>query len=179
MSRQSISFDDLAIRPHHLLSSQWLLLTCGDFSAGDFNTMTIAWGSLGTMWTRPFAQVVVRHSRYTYTFMNRYDTFTLSAFPERYRSALQLLGSKSGRDSDKIAESGLTPVATEAVAAPTFAEASLVIACRKIYWQDMAPEHFLAPWIKDQYPNQDYHRIYFGEVRHIAGEAAFKASRET
>jgi flavin reductase (DIM6/NTAB) family NADH-FMN oxidoreductase RutF len=75
-----------------------------------------------------------------------------------------LLGSKSGRDSDKIAESGLTPIAAAKVAAPAFDEAELVIECRKTYWQDMNPAHFIDPDIEEQYKDRDYHRIYFGEV---------------
>ncbi len=74
--------------------------------------------------------------------MEAHDTFTVSFFPEDYRGALELLGSKSGRDGDKITESGLTPAAALRVAAPGFAEAELVLSCRKIYYSDMKPDHF-------------------------------------
>ena len=168
-----IEAEQLLIRAHHLWSTQWLLLTAGDFAAGAFNTMAVGWGSIGTMWGKPFAQVVVRPGRHTRGFMDAYDTFTLCAFPERCRPAIQLLGTKSGRDGDKIAESGLTPVAASRVAAPGFAEAELVVECRKIYWQDMQPEHFLDPGIAKLYPQQDYHRIYFGEIVAVAGTDAF------
>jgi hypothetical protein len=94
-----------------------MLLMCGDYGIGHYNAMTVGWGSLGTMWGRPFVQVVVRPSRYTYEFMEQYDTFTLGAFPEEYRDAMLLLGTKSGRDGDKIGESGLTPIASVQVAA--------------------------------------------------------------
>ena len=87
-----------------MFDEQWLLLTGGDFARGKFNAMTISWGSLGIIWGRPFVQVVVRPTRYTHEFMERFDTFTVTAFPERHRRALNLLGSKSGRDGDKIAE---------------------------------------------------------------------------
>jgi flavin reductase (DIM6/NTAB) family NADH-FMN oxidoreductase RutF len=151
-----------------------MLLTSGDFAAGHFNTMTVGWGSLGVMWRRPFAQVVVRPTRYTYEFMEQYDTFTLSAFAETYRQALQLLGTKSGRDGDKIAEAGITPIASTLVPAPGFAEADLVIECRKMYWQDMAPAQFLDPAIENHYAKKDYHRIYFGEVVTIQGTEAYE-----
>ncbi|MFN2272322.1 MAG: flavin reductase family protein, partial [Anaerolineae bacterium] len=122
---------------------------------------------------RPFVQVVVRPTRYTYGFMEQYDTFTLCAFPEAYRQALQLLGTKSGRDGDKIAEAGLTPIASTLVPAPGFAEADLIIECRKMYWQDMAPAQFLDPAIENHYAKKDYHRIYFGEVMAINGTEAY------
>ena len=169
MTRRLIPIDEFTVPIHTLWNDQWFLLTSGDFAKGHYNTMTVAWGSLGIMWGRPFAQVVVRPVRYTYEFMERYDTFTLSAFPAEYEDTLLDLGSKSGRDGDKIAASGLTPVASSLVAAPGFAEAELILECRKIYWQDLDPAHFLDPKIEDQYPQKDYHRAYFGEVLAIWG----------
>jgi len=174
VKRKTIPADELVVRAHHLWAEQWLLLTGGDFAAGRFNAMTAGWGSLGTMWRKPFAQVVVRPTRYTREFMEKYDTFTLCAFPEEYRRALQLLGSKSGRNGDKIAESGLTPVAASRVAAPCFKEAELVIECRKMYWQDLDPSNFLDPDIVKNYPQKDYHRIYFGEIMAVEGSESWQ-----
>lgn len=167
--------DELVLRPHALWGRQWLLLAAGDFAAKRYNCMTVAWGSLGTMWNRPFAQVVVRPTRYTYEFMAAYDTFTLCAFPEALRPALQLLGSRSGRDGDKIAAAGLTPVAASRVAAPAFAEAELVLECRRLYWQDLDPSHWCDPAIEDQYPQRDYHRVTFGEILAVRGTEAHRA----
>lgn len=148
----------------HLWDKQWLLLTAGDFHQNIFNTMTVAWGSFGVMWNKPFAQVVVRPTRFTFEFMQKYKTFTLCAFPGEYKKALSLLGSRSGRDSDKIKESGLTPKASQRVAAPCFAEASMTVECNKIYWQDFEPAHFIPTEIEKNYPRKDYHRVYFGEI---------------
>ena len=175
MDRKPIDVGNLLVRAHHLWAEQWMLLTAGVFVAGKFNTMAVGWGSLGTMWSKPFAQVVVRPGRYTLEFMAQYDTFTLCAFPEAHRGAVQLLGSKSGRDGDKIAESGLTPSASTVVAAPCFVEAELVIECRKIYRQDMDPSNFLDPTIDANYPQKDYHRVYFGEIVAVSGVEAFGA----
>lgn len=174
MKRAAIPFGDLLVRSHHLWAEQWMLLTGGDFSAGKFNTMAVGWGSLGTMWNRPFAQVVVRPTRYTHQFMETYDTFTLCAFPQECRKAVQLLGTKSGRDGDKIAESGLTPAPSSAVAAPVFEEAELAIECRKIYWDDLDPRHFLDSGIGKNYPKKDYHRIYFGEIVAVSGTKSWR-----
>ena len=175
MTRAAIPFGDLAVKAHHLWAEQWMVLAAGDFGEGRFNGMAVGWGSLGTMWGKPLAQVVVRPGRYTHEFMEQYETFTLCAFPEACRSAVQLLGTKSGRDGDKISESGLTPAASSEVAAPCFAEAELVMECRKIYWQDMDPAHFLDPATERNYPQKDYHRIYFGEIVAIAGVESFRA----
>ncbi|MEI6212436.1 MAG: flavin reductase [bacterium] len=172
-ARASIDPAALQVKPHDLFSNQWLLLTAGDFSARRYNTMTIAWGSLGTMWGKPFVQVVVRPQRHTRKFMDEFETFTVCAFPPACRSALQLLGAKSGRDGNKILESGLTPTAATTVAAPVFAEASLAIECRKIYWQDMDPRGFVNPSIAANYPSKDYHRVYFGEIVAVAGAGEY------
>lgn len=175
MNRKPIAIDDLQVRAHQLWNGQWFLLTAGDFAAGAYNTMTVSWGSLGTIWNKPFAQVVVRPGRHTRAFMDAHATFTLSSFPASHRDALTLLGTKSGRDGNKIAESGLTPAAATLVAAPCFAEAELVIECRKLYWQDMEPANFLSPAIEKNYPRKDYHRIYWGEIVAVSGVEAYSA----
>jgi flavin reductase (DIM6/NTAB) family NADH-FMN oxidoreductase RutF len=174
VKRSEIPFDDFRPRAIELWGSHWMLLTVGDLARRDFNTMAVAWGSFGTMWEKPFAMVVVRPTRYTYAFLDRFDTFTLCAFAEKHREAVKLLGSKSGRDGDKIAESGLTPAAARVVASPVFEEAELAVECRKIYWQDLDPSHFLAPEIHELYEKRDYHRMFFGEVVAIAGTPAHR-----
>jgi len=171
--RFPISIEQLTVQPYPLLDTHWLLLASGDFAAGRFNLMTVSWGSLGVMWDKPVAQVVVRPHRYTFEFMQQYPTFTLSAFPPSYHTVLEMLGTVSGRDSDKLADSKLTARAASAVAAPVFAEAELVIECRKLYWQDMDPDHFLDPAIAKHYPRRDYHRIYYGEIVAASGTPAY------
>ena len=171
MNPQSISFDQLMVRSHDLWANKWMLLTCGDFLDGSYNCMTIAWGSLGNIWNRPFAQVMVRPSRLTFRYMEKYDSFTLCAFPDEYRRSLEMLGSVSGRTADKLNEAGLTPIASSIVAAPSFSEAELILECKNIYWNDVDPSHFMDDSIMRYYPDKDYHRIYYGEVIAIVGES--------
>ena len=169
MIRKQIPAEDFIIRPHHLWHHQWLLLTSGDFQSGDYNCMTVGWGSIGTMWSKPVVQVVARPTRYTHQFMEKYPTFTLSAFNDSYRDDLQLLGSKSGRNGNKLAETKLTPIPSNRVAAPGFAEAELIIECRKIYHDVLHPENFLDATIDKNYPKKDYHSVYFGKIEAIFG----------
>ena len=170
MELTNIKCENLNSNIFELWKNKWMLLTCGDYEKNDFNTMTVAWGSFGHMWDRYFVQVVVRPSRFTYGFMEKYDTFTLSAFSDQYQDALMLLGTKSGRDGNKISEAGLTPLASEKIAAPAFAEAELIFECKKMYWDDLAPKNFLDAKITQLYPDQDFHRIYFGEILVVRGE---------
>jgi len=170
MPKIEIAPMDLALHPFHQWDKGWFALTAGDFSAQKFNAMTVSWGSLGIMWNRPFAQAVVRPTRFTYGFTEAFDNFTLCAFPEQYRKALNILGSRSGRDGDKIAAAGLTPVASQFVSSPAFAEAELVFECRKIYVGKIDPSGFQDAAIDGNYSGGDYHQVYFGQVLRIFGE---------
>lgn len=159
--------DDLLLKPHDIWHNKWFLLTAGDFRSKNYNTMTVAWGSIGTMWNKPFVMAVVRPTRYTYYFTEKFDNFTLCSFPEEYKSDLKILGSKSGKDIDKVNYEGLKAIASEVVSSPSYLEADLIIECRKIYFDDFKPENFLDPKIEKSYPLKDYHRIYFGEIVNI------------
>ncbi len=174
MERQSIPVEALNVRVVALWGQQQMLFTSGDFAAGDFNTMTVGWGALGRMWSRPLALAVIRPTRYTFCFINRYNTFTLCAFPEDCQPALELLGTRSGRDGDKIAAAGLTPQAATVVAAPLFAEAVLAIECCKLYWDDFHPSQFVDATLEEHYPLKDYHRILYGEIVAASGTATYR-----
>ncbi len=136
MERSSIELGDFAF-DHSIIEKRWLMLTAGEFAPGKFNSMTISWGSVGQIWNKTFFQIVVRPSRYTRGFLESGDYFTLCVLPESRKPALSLLGSKSGRDGDKIKASGLTPIASSLVPTPGYAEAELIIECKKMYWQDI------------------------------------------
>ena len=66
-----------------VFDKKWALLTAGD--KDKFNTMTVSWGGLGTIWGKPVATVYVRKSRYTHDFMEDNDYFTVSFYPEECR----------------------------------------------------------------------------------------------
>lgn len=167
--------EQLTVRPHHLFNTQWLVLTSGDFTGGNHNCMTIAWGGIGTMWHKPVVQVVVRPQRYTYTFMETFPTFTLCGFPESYRPALQQIGSKTGRSGlNKAALAGFTAIASQTVEAPVYAEADLVIECRQLYRQTVDPSGFQSDVVANSYPQGDYHRIYVGEILAIRAAERYR-----
>jgi len=144
-----------------LIGSDWMLITAGGIDS--FNTMTASWGGLGVIWGKNVCYCVIRPGRHTYEFMENGDAFTLSFFEEKYRRALTYCGSKSGRDVDKVKETGLTPMRSES-GSVYFEEARLVLECRKMYFQDIDPANFLDPTIAENYPERDYHRVYIGEI---------------
>ena len=118
---------EFACSSFRIWKDDWLVLAAGDFPNGKYNAMTVGWGFFGCMWAEPAVTVFLRPQRYTLEILERYDTFTLSAFGPEYREALTLLGRVSGRENpDKLARAGLTPVPSVRVEAPSFAEAELV-----------------------------------------------------
>jgi len=154
--------------PFHLIDSDWMLVTAGTMRK--WNTMTASWGGLGILWNKPVAFSFIRPTRYTYEFMEKVDRYTLSFFPERYRKSLEFCGSNSGRDVDKARATGLTPV-SDRPGCIFFTQARLVLECRKLYFQDIDPKHFLNPGIVRMYPQRDFHRLYIGETtRVLSGE---------
>ncbi len=144
-----------------LLGSDWMLITAGSIES--FNTMTAAWGGLGVLWDKNVCYCFIRPQRYTYEFMEKADSFTLSFFEEKYRDMLDFCGVNSGRDTDKVKETGITPAGGK-LSTVYFSEARLVFICRKIYFQDLIPDHFLDQSIQKNYPIKDYHRMYIGEI---------------
>ncbi len=142
---------------------KWALLTAGTMQK--FNTMTVSWGGLGTLWGKPVATVYVRQSRYTHEFMDRGDYFTVSFYPESCRKILGVLGSKSGREMDKMKDSGLTP--EKAGETVTFREAEVTLVCRKLFRQTLDTANMPADIVKQYYEGQSDHDMYIGEVVEI------------
>lgn len=146
-----------------VFDKKWALLTAGD--KDKFNTMTVSWGGLGTIWGKPVATVYVRKSRYTHDFMEDNDYFTVSFYPEECRKELNVLGSKSGRDMDKMHDSGLT--AKEAEHSMTFEEAEVTLVCRKLFCQELKTENMLPEIAATFYSGDAAHDMYIGEILEI------------
>lgn len=142
------------------IGRDWMLITAG--RKGNFNTMTASWGGLGVLWNTNVSFIFVRPSRYTYEFIEREKYYSLSFFDDSYRRALQFCGSNSGRDTDKMAAAGLTPIFD--AQAPYFEQCRLSLICRKMYYQDIDSTHFLDTAISGNYTNGDHHRVYIGEI---------------
>jgi len=146
-----------------VFDKKWALLTAGE--SDRFNTMTISWGGLGTIWGKPVATVYVRTSRYTHDFMDANEFFTVSFYQEEYRQILGVLGSKSGRDMDKMKESGLTPV--QVGESMSFKEAEVTLVCRKLFKQQLDVANMPEDVAKAMYEGQAPHDMYIGEIVNI------------
>ena len=106
--------------------------------------------------------VFVRPERYTYEFMENNDYFTISFYPGAYKKDLSILGTKSGRDGDKVALTELTAKPVEN--GMTFDQATLTLVCKKLYWQDMDGEKIPNEAMERFFATEPVHRMYIGEV---------------
>lgn len=147
-----------------LIGDDWTLITARN--GEKINTMTASWGGLGIMWGREVATIVIRPQRYTKEFIDSSDTFSLSFYPNTYKPTLGYLGKVSGRDEDKVAKSNLTVTYEDGT--PYFAEANLVLICKKLYAQSMYESCFIDTEIPGKwYPNNDYHTMYIAEIQKV------------
>ena len=103
MSYKKIDVNELSLNPFKTIGKDWLLISA--VKDGKINTMTASWGSVGVIWNKNVVTVYIRPQRYTKEFVDSADYFTLTFF-DGYKKELGVLGSKSGRDSDKIREVG-------------------------------------------------------------------------
>ena len=162
---KEIKLSQLNINPVTMIAEEWMLITAG--TQDGYNTMTASWGHLGAIWGHgggtPTACVYIRPQRYTTAFVDREELYTLCVFPEEYKKALGYLGSHSGRDEDKVAKVGLTPVFADGTT--YFAEAKMVFVCRKLYRAPILEEGFLdKSLVRENYPHKDFHDMYIGEI---------------
>ena len=162
MAFKKINISELSFNPFEKIGKEWMLLTGGN--AENFNTMTASWGQLGVLWNKNVFTCYIRPNRYTYEFVDNGESFTVSFFSEEYRKALSFCGSHSGRDCDKVKETGLTPV--EIDGCMTFEEADMVFVCRKLYTYDQSAESFTTnDGIQEKFYSTDpYHRAYISEI---------------
>lgn len=156
------NIEDIKENPFKLIGEDWFLLTAG--TEKKFNTMTASWGTMGVFWGKSIVTCYVRPTRHTFNFIEDNDIFTLSFLGNEHRKILNFCGSKSGRDTDKITETGLKPLLLNN-SGISFEQSRLILECRKIYIDDLKPVFFLPEDIEDKiYPNKDFHRIYYGEI---------------
>lgn len=161
MSLKEISLEQLKdINPFARIGKDWMLITAG--TEEKFNTMTASWGALGVLWNKNVSLSFVRPQRYTFEFLENNEYYSLSFFDSQYKKELGFCGKVSGRDTDKIKETGFNPVFSGG--APCFEEANLVFICKKIYSQFIEPKCFQDENIDSNYPEKDYHKMFAGEI---------------
>ena len=164
LSFREIPMSALSFNPFSKVLQQWMLISAG--TEKDCNTMTASWGMFGGLWQKNVVEVFIRPQRFTKTFIDSHDFVTLSFLPDRYRDALKICGTVSGRDTDKWKKAGISPFPISGTVA--VAEAELVIVGQKLYSQFFDPKLFVDKNIDAFcYPDKDYHEAYIYEVKQV------------
>ncbi|MBR5868640.1 MAG: flavin reductase [Clostridia bacterium] len=161
---REITVNEWKDNPFETIGQEWLLVGAGDQSGT--NAMTASWGQIGELWGTHVMTVFIRPQRYTWEFMQREELFTCQVLPEELHGVHKVFGTQSGRDLDKAAECGLTPVYTDGTF--HYKEARLVVVCRKLYVQQLRGECFLDKSLDEKvYPEKDYHYVVVGKIEKI------------
>lgn len=147
-----------------MLSQDWMLITAGNDT--EFNMMTASWGGLGYLFGKPAAFCFINPTRHTYPLMEKYEYYTLTFYTEAYRSVLQYCGSHSGRDKDKVKETGLTPLSTPS-GSKAFNEAWMIVECRKLIAQPLSPESIANPEIRTEWTGKQVNTMFVGEIINV------------
>ncbi|MGL5938594.1 MAG: flavin reductase [Phocaeicola sp.] len=144
---------------------EWMLVTAGNKE--NFNTMTASWGGIGWLWNRPVAFLFVRPERYTHQFIEANDYLTLSFLGDENKSIHAVCGKKSGRDTDKIKETGLKPIETPN-GSITFEQARLTLEGRKLFKQPFTEDSFLDKSLVERWYGEhgNMHDLYIMEITH-------------
>ncbi|MDR0420956.1 MAG: flavin reductase [Prevotellaceae bacterium] len=164
-----ISADEINDNVFKLVGKDITVITAGKLP--DFNSMAASWGGIGILFNRPVTWCMLRANRYTLEIIKNEHTYTLSYFPEEYKEQVLFFGSKSGRNTDKMKETTLTPVLTPD-GNTTYKEARLVLECKLTEITTVQPDDFLNQddknFIIDGFNEaKEYHKLVFGEITNV------------
>ena len=164
-----ISPEELCDNVFTLVGKDIYAITAG--KEDHYNSMIGSGGGLGVLFKKPTTWCILRADRYTLEMIQKERTYTLSYFPDEYKKQMLFLGSKSGRDSQKMKEVELTGVQTPS-GDMSFQEARLIIECKLTQITTPDPDDFCTREVRD-YINEAYQeakvyrRYVFGEITHI------------
>lgn len=96
---------------------------------GKPNVMTASWGGICCS-QPPCVAVSLRRATFSHGNILARKAFTISIPSEVHVKAADFFGLVSGRDADKFAVTGLTPVGSDLVDAPYVKEFPLIVECR-------------------------------------------------
>ena len=140
------------------------LLLASTKRSGESNLMTIGWGTIGMIWRTPKFLVLVRPSRYTYEFIEDSGEFTVNVPKPEMAEFVLFCGTHSGRDVDKLATFDVATTPGQKVNSITVDDCPIVYACRVAFKSDIIPEALASEILPRYYSDDDFHRVYFGEI---------------
>lgn len=174
MEKERAEWDYMTVSPEefdenifNLVGKDWTVITAGE----EPNSMVASWGGVGIMFNKPVTWCFLRANRYTLEKIKETGFYTMSYFPEQYKGDIMPFGTKSGRNTDKMAQTKLTPVLTPA-GAPAYKEAKIIIECKLIAAPTVSKDEFYTQEGKDFLQGgydeaKDWHKLVYGEITKI------------
>lgn len=166
---KEISVKEISDNVFTLVGEDHFVITAG--KEDSYNSMIGSGGGLGMLFKKPSTWCVVKADRYTLELIELEQTYTLSYFPRKYKEQMSFLGSKSGRDSDKMHETQLSTIQTPS-GNISFEEAKLIFECRLTQITTPQPNDFSSQeaknYLRKAYKDaSDYRKYVFGEITHV------------
>lgn len=165
MAFKEIAAKELKENVFHMIGDEWLLICARDNDNGRMNMMTASWGGYGILWHKEVCFLFVRPQRHTHKLLSEQNVFSVAVLPSDHKDAHKVCGKLSGRDLDKIKETGLT--VTELDGTATVAEGKLVFVVKKLYEDVLKKDGFLDNSLLKNYPDDDFHTVYVCEIEKV------------
>ncbi|MBC8316087.1 MAG: flavin reductase [Bacteroidetes bacterium] len=128
------------------------------------NPMTIGWGTLGYVWSKPVFVILVRPNRYTFELIENVKDFTINVLPKGFNQETAICGTESGRDIDKVAKCNFDMKHGECSNAFYISQSVIHYECRIIHKNKVDPGTLEPSIIDTYYEQRDFHTIYYGEI---------------
>ena len=166
---KQISPEKICYNVFTLVGKDFFVITAG--KKVHYNSMTASGGGLGLLFKKPTTWCILRADRYTLEMIQKEQTYTMSYFRNENKEQMHFLGSKSGRDSEKMKEVELTSGQTPS-GDMSFKEARLIIECKLTEITTPNPNDFNTQEAKDAIneaykEESDYRKYVFGEITHV------------
>lgn len=164
---QSVQPKDFDENIFSLVGDDWTVITAGE----DPNSMVASWGGLGIMFNKPVTWCFLRANRYTLEKIRQSGTYTFCYFPAQYKGEILKFGSASGRNTDKMGQTKLTPMETPH-GVPAYEEAKVIIECKLIAAPTVSKDEFYTEegkeFLQGGYDEaKDWHKLVYGEITNI------------
>ena len=164
---EAIAAEDFDENIFKLVGKDFTVITAGETP----NSMVASWGGVGIMFNKPVTWNFLRANRFTLEKIRETGTYTMSYFPDQYKGDIMQFGMKSGRNTDKMAQTKLTPMTTPD-GYPAYSEAKIIIECKLIAASTVSKDEFYTEeaktFLQEGYDDaKDWHKLVYGEITKI------------
>ncbi len=143
-----------AVKTFHYLLHPYntSLVTCCD-AEGNPNIITIAWLTPVSV-SPPLVGMSIGPSRFSYGLIRQTGEFVINVAPYDIAHQVLFCGRRSGRDVDKFAETGLTPLEAQNVRPPIIKECIAHLECRVVQDIEAGDHHIVVGEVLAAYTNR-------------------------